>query len=384
MTRPLAVLAPVAAAAVLVAALSGCTPAHPAPHPAPGGSAGRPTPLVTARADDTSVPQPALDLDCARLFALPAFTAAYGSGTLHPVDVLTSQGRISADIPDADVLQTVGGISCDWSNGVPAPTSADVEATDPVEVTLSILPNAAAQWARFDPSQAGVQCSAPSAALNCWSNQLVGSDWIEVNMYGVGGDPEAHALSAAIAGAVSSARPGATAWAPPSGTTTFGDCAQLLTPAQVAGDLGITDAGIRFTTDDGGWSIREATRAEADAVGCQFEYGDNVVGNVLWLRGGAWAHDAALAASDPGWGAPTSTSIAGLASGDHAQIRCNAPDPAAEEFAPVCTVDLLLGGNWLQVVIAPYPGVLPETTDPRTAALAVTAQLVGGYNAHAH
>jgi hypothetical protein len=262
----------------------------------------------------------------------------------------------------------------------------DGDATAPVEVTLSILPNAATQWARFDPSQAGVQCYAPSTALNCWSNQLVGTTWIELYMFGVGGDPEAHALSAAVVSAVSSAGRGAAAWTPPSGTTTFGDCTQLLTPAQVAGDLGITDTAIRFTTDDGGWSIREATRAEANAVGCQFQYadGDNIVGQVLWLRGGAWAHDAAIAAAQPGWGSPTAASIAGLASGDQAQIRCNAPDPAAEEFAPVCTVDLLLGGNWLQVVIAPYPGDLHVTADPRVAALAVAAHLVGGYNAHAH
>ena len=344
---------------------------------------------MTGAAADTSVPQPALDLDCAHLFALPAFNVAYGPGTLHPVDVLVSQGVNSANIPDADVLQTVGGISCDWSNGAPA-VSTDGDGTAPVEVTLSVLPNAAAQWTRYDAAYGaageGVQCYAPDIALNCWSEQLVGTNWVELYMFGVGGDAEAHALAAAIGTAVSSAGPGAAAWTPPSGTTTFGDCTQLLTPAQVAADLGVTGTTILFTNGDGGWSIQAAARENANAVGCMFQYADedNVVGQVTWLRGGAWAHDAAVAASAPGWGAPAPASIAGLAAGDRSQIRCNAPDPAAEEFTPVCTVDLLLGGNWLQVVIEPDPGDAHITVDVRAAALAVAGHVVSGYNAHAH
>ena len=385
MTRPLAVLAPVAAAAVLIAALTGCTPG---PLPTPSGSASTPTDLVTGAAADTSVPQPILDLDCARLFALPAFAAAYGAAdVLHPVDVLGSEGFNTNLIPDADVIQTLGGLSCDWSAG--PPTSVDGDLSAPVEVTLAVLPNAATQWARYDTSYGaaseGVHCYAPGA-LNCWSDQLVGTNWVEIYMYGVGGEPEADTLAAAINAAVSSAGPGAAAWTVPHGTKTFGDCSQLLTPAQVATDLGVTVTTIAFTTGEGGWSIQEAARANADAVGCLFQYADsdNTVGQVTWLRGGAWAHDAAIAASNPGWGAPTAAPLAGLASGDSATIRCNAPDPAAEEFTPVCTVDLLLGGNWLQVVVSPDPGDDHITADPRAAALAVAAHLVSGFNAHAH
>ncbi len=374
-----------AAAAVLIAALTGCTPG---PHPAPSGSASTPAPLVTGVAADTAAPQPAIDLDCARLFASPAFAAAYGAGTLHPVDVLVSQGGYSNLIPDADVLQTVGGISCDWSNGAPGPVDGGGSA--PVEVTLALLPNAAAQWARFfgiyGAAVAGVHCDTPNGEVNCSSDQLVGTNWIELYMFGVGGEPEARALAAAVGTAVSSAGPGAAAWTPPSGTTSFGDCAQLLTPGQVAGDLGVTGTSILFTTGDGGWSIQAAARENANAVGCLFQYADedSTVGQVTWLRGGSWAHDAAIAASNSGWGTPAPASIAGLASGDRASIRCNAPDPAAEEFTPICTVDLLLGGNWLQVVISPDPGDAHITVDPRVAALAVAAHLVSGYNAHAH
>jgi len=386
MTRPLAVLAPVAAAAVLIAALTGCTPG---PHPAPSGSASTPSALVTGAAADTSVPQPIFDLDCGRLFALPEFATAYGAAdVLHPVPILSSNGYNSSDIPDSDVLQTVGGISCDWSAGIP--TSVDGDASAPVEAWVSILPNAAAQWARFDslyaPAGVGFHCDTPNGVINCSSEQLVGTNWIELYMLGVGGEPEAQSLATAIGTAVSSAGPGAAAWTPPRDAKTFGDCTQLLAPSQVATDLGVTDTTIAFATGDGGWSIQAAARDEANAVGCLFQYADSdsVAGQVNWLRGGAWAHDAALAASNPGWGTPTPASIADLAAGDSATVRCNAPDPSAEEFAPVCTVDLLLGGNWLQVVTDPYPGDLHFTADPRTAALAVAAHLVSGFNAHAH
>ena len=160
----------------------------------------------------------------------------------------------------------------------------------------------------------------------------------------------------------------------------------FLTPSQVATDLGVTDTTIVFSTGDGGWSLQAAARENANAVGCLFQYAgdDSIAGQVTWLRGGAWAHDAAIAASNPGWGTPTPASIAGLAAGDRATVRCNAPDPSAEEYTPVCTVDLLLGGNWLQVVIEPNPGDLHFTAEPRAAALGVAAQLVSGFNAHAH
>jgi hypothetical protein len=387
MTRPLAILVPVATAAVLIAALTGCTPGSP---PAPSGSASTPAPLITGRAADTAVPQPALDLDCARLNALPELAALYGGpGTVHLIDTLTYQGGISVDIPDADVIQTTGGISCDWSNGAP-PVSGDGDGTAPVELHLVILPNAATQWARYDATYGaageGVHCITPDIAINCSSEQLVGTTWVEMYMLGVGGEPEARALAGSVAHAVSTAGAGAAAWTAPLGTKTFGDCSQLLTPAQVATDLGVTGASVAFTTPAGGWSIQAAAKQTANAVGCLFQYTDedNLVGEVTWLRGGSWAHDAFIAASDPGWGTPAPASIAGLAAGDSATVRCNAPDPAAEEFAPVCAVDLLLGGNWLQVVISPDPGDDRISATPRAAALAVAAHLVAGFNAHAH
>jgi len=383
MTRPLAVLAPVTAAAVLIAALTGCTPGHlPAPHASPS----TPSANVTGMAADTSPPQPALDLDCSRLFASPAFAVDYGAGVLHPVDPLVVQGAISSNIPDADVLQSVGGISCDWSNGAPAAPHGG--GTTPVEVSLTVLPHAASTWARYDglygAAGEGVQCDMPGPDLNCTSEQLIGTNWMELTMLGIVGETQANDLAAAITAIISSAGPGAGPWTPPRGTTTFGDCTQLLVPTQVATDLGVSGVGIQFTQPAGGWSIQAATREAAHAEGCllQFTGEDNIAGQITWLRGGSWAYDPALAAADPGWGVRTAAPISGLAAGDRAQVRCSDPT-LSDEGVTVCTVDLELGGNWIQVIVSPTPGD-HVTADVRTAAVAIAGHLVSGYNAHAH
>lgn len=378
MTRPLAVLVPVAAAAVLILALTGCTPGS---DPTPSGSASTPSAIITGAAADTAVPQPIIDFDCNSLGASAAFGAAYGA-VLHRVDPVLRQ----SDIPDADVLQTLGGVSCEWSNGVPFGGGGGGGGTLYVGVQLAVLPNAASQWAHYDSTYGaageGVQCNSTAGALDCWSEQLVGTNWVSLTMFGVSGEAQARALAAATATAVSSAGPGAPVWTPPSGTTIFGDCTQLLTPSQVATDLGVTGATIQFTHGAGGWSIEAAARENADAVGCLFQYAgeDSVAGQVNWLRGGGWAYDAGVAAS--GWGTPAAAPIAGLASGDRAMIRCTDPS-TSEEGGTVCTVDLELGGNWIQVVVAPYPGE-HATADVRTASLAIATHLVSGYNAHAH
>jgi len=250
------------------------------------------------------------------------------------------------------------------------------------------LPNAATQWAHYDATYGaageGVRCNSTPTGVNCISDQLVGTTWVELYMFGVTAEAPSRALAASIATAVSAAAPGAAAWTPPSGTTTFGDCTQLLTPSQVATDLGVTGGGIVFTQPAGGYSIQAAAQQIAHAEGCLLQYADedNTAGQITWLRGGAWAFDAALAAADPGSGAITPAPIAGLAAGDRAQIRCLDPS-LNEDGAGECTVDLELGGNWIQVIYSPNPGDL-ATADLRTGALAVAAHLVSGYNAHAH
>ena len=54
---------------------------------------------------------------------------------------------MTTTVPDAYVLQTLGGITCEWNNGVPlvgipGPTAY-------VGAQLAILPHAESQWATY-------------------------------------------------------------------------------------------------------------------------------------------------------------------------------------------------------------------------------------------
>jgi len=384
MTRILTTLAPVALAVLLVGALAGCTPG--AGSPTPGGSASTPAPIITGTAADTATPQPALDIDCSGLAAAGSIAAAFGP-SVHAVDPLVTQGLETPTVPDAFVIQTMGGISCEWNNGVPfvgVPT-----ATSYVGAQLAILPRATTQWAHYNTTYGaaaeGVFCTSTDPQIVCESEQLVGSTWVALWMYGAVSEAQAHTLAASVTAAVSAAPAGAPAWTPPSSTRTFGDCASLLTPAQVQADLGVTGASILFTLPAGGWSIQAAARENADAVGCLLQYAgeDSTPGQISWLRGGEWAYDLAASTSDPGWGASTPVTIAGLATGDRATERCTDPTTPDYEGLAICTVNLALGGNWIQVVFEPNPGD-HAAADPRVGALAVAAHLVTGFNAHAH
>lgn len=387
MTRTLAVLVPLVGAAALLAALTGCTPVVPG-SPAPSGSASTPSAIITGSAADTSEPQPALNIDCPGLVDSTALAGAFPAG-VHSVDPLVTQGSLGPDIQSIDVVQAAGGITCEWNNGLPMGGSPDGD-SQYVGLQLAVLPRAATGWAGYAaafPAGVGFQCNSTTPALNCWSEQLVGTTWVSMTMFGVGGQTDARTLTASINSTVSSATAGAPAWTPPSGTKTFGDCTQLLTPAQVATDLGVTDVGIEFSVDPiGGVSFDSAARTNADAVGCVFQYTgeDESVGQVHWLRGGSWAYDRSLAAVPAGWGVLGPATIAGLAAGDRAQIRCIDPTAGDEESVMSCAVDLVLGGNWIQVLVEPSQYDPYLTANPRTAALAIATQLVSAFNAQAH
>jgi len=387
MTRILSTLVHVVLAGVVLSALAGCTPVP--GHHAPSGSPSTPTALVTGRAADTAEPQPALDIDCAGLVDPAALAAAFPAG-VRSVDPLVTQGGFGPDIENSIVLQAAGGIGCEWNNGLPFSQGPE-EPSRYAGLRLSVLPYATSQWALYDAERGsageGFQCNTTTTPLICWSDQLVGTTWVSMTLEGVSGTSVARSLATSIDSAVTAARPGAARWTPPSGTKTFGDCTQLLTPAQVATDLGVTAVPMQLNAQPaGGWSIDAAAEAQVDAIGCLFQYPDNdsIVGQVNWLRGGAWAYDRGIAAVAAGWGAPAPTSIAGLASGDRAEIGCTDPSRGDEESADICTVDLLLGGNWLQVIIEPSNLDDYITVDVRTAALAVAGHLVSAFNAHAH
>jgi hypothetical protein len=325
------------------------------------------------------VPQPVLDIDCARLAGTSAITAAFGA-SVHTVDPLITQALSTTTIPDAYVLQTLGGITCEWNNGVPF---VGIPGPTPyVGAQLAILPHAELQWETYlrNHEDSGFFCPSSDPQLYCESEQLVGSTWVSLVMQGAVSQTQARNLATSIDAVVAAAGPGAPAWTPPSGTGIFGDCASLLTPAQVQADMHVTGSTIFFDQPHGGWSIQAGARVNADAVGCllKFTDEDSVPAVVEWLRGGKWAYDAFASYSAESWGTNAPVAIAGLPSGDQARIRCTDPSAPDYEGQPICTVDLALGGNWIQVVYEPADGD-HAGAEPRAGAIALATDLVAGY-----
>jgi hypothetical protein len=119
----------------------------------------------------------------------------------------------------------------------------------------------------------------------------------------------------------------------------------------------------------------------ADALGCLLMYTDedSAPAQLEWLHGGEWAYDA-VTSEGAGWGAVAPAAIAGLASGDRARVRCTDATVPEYEGLPSCTVDLELGGNWIQVIYEPSDGD-HATAESRAGALALAAHVVAGYNA---
>jgi hypothetical protein len=97
---------------------------------------------------------------------------------------------------------------------------------------------------------------------------------------------------------------------------------------------------------------------------CVFQSGSTIQANLAWIPGGAWAwaEDKTQALAD----APLQTlSLTGLHVNDGAWIRCAAANAA-------CTVDLILGGNWIEATVP----ATSTAANKRTAATAVAQAIV--------
>ena len=141
------------------------------------------------------------------------------------------------------------------------------------------------------------------------------------------------------------------------------------------GALGFPDA-LRSADAGGGWDQAAAAYTEVSALPCSWVFGngDLSVGTLRWLPGGGWAaRQAAATPSVPQAAQPVA--LAGLVDQDAAFVRCAENDDG-------CWLDLVVGGNWVQLSVAPEKaGIPPLGVDRRTAILAMGAQVVANLRA---
>ena len=366
MTRILNPSVLAAASALLLLALTGCTPGTPTPTATPAAIASpRPTPTPAPTVEPISAPEPRIDLTCAELGdALPL-----AGSFIEPVAAIsraaTEYGAYPSR-PEEYIVRSAGGLVCEFSNGQP---QSRVLGPIPayVGVRIFVLPDPGAQWDRYVSYYgiSGDRDAYCAASSNCYLNALGGSSWVDGIVVGAVNDAAGTAVLDAALSAVTTSAPGAAPWTPPAGTLALpDDCATYIDGPELQSASGLSRVFDPTSYGGGGWSLFAGASAIDRSPSCfwAFEFADAGIGSLKVLRGGewAWAEAREIVGSAP-------IAVAGLGADDEAWLRCGAGDSW-------CVVDLMLGGNWLELYLTDEdPG---EPFDRRTVIQSIAATVV--------
>ena len=332
-----------------------------------GPETAEPAPTPTPTIEPVSVPMPVLDIECADL----ASTASI-AGTFTTAVSVTDPSNTMMDaypvIPKSYHVRSLGGLACEWNNGEPQSTATGTN-PDYVGVRVLVLPNATDQWARYvdyyGDDAGGIYCSPASDPVSCSTDQISGTNWVDITIAGASSEATATALFDEILSAVDAAGPGADAWVVPAETAPLPtECPGIISDADAQAAFAL-DVPVQAAYAAGGWSLGAAASEDWGGPYCYWAFlgADAGVGALNTLRGGAWAWQEARAfITVPS--VPQPVAIPGLAASDEAWIRC-AP---AEAY---CLVDLVIGGNWISVYAWADEGMEPIGVDRRTAVIAL-------------
>jgi hypothetical protein len=348
MTRILAV----ATATALVAVLTACDPGTPVPPSEPE------TPIATeSPAPEVSVsrPVPRFGDGCAALVP-DALITALVPGAAEPHDLLATQYGAFPTIPRSAAVAQVGGLLCEWSNGIPY--SSATGASGFAGIQLSVLPDAATGWdtlvaySGHDPAAGNTYCFDEVCGFDIFADGY----WFSAEMFlpsGGGTLADVEALADHLRGeAADFGTPAAPSTAP--GAPLAADCALLL-PAALVDDIYGAGHSLLESDGGGGWSLwAEASLRNHDG-GCGLFDAAQMLA-VDWLNGGAWL------AAELGATGGTPVVIAELAEGDSATLDCDSPDH--------CRVTLTIDGTWVTVTAQYAP-------DSAAAATRLAEHVVG-------
>jgi hypothetical protein len=337
---------PAATAAVLaIAALALSACASSAAPSATTDAAAPPTETSTATpAPSPGSVQPAsrYDLTCDELVP-PSNIFDMFSVALAPADPLATAAAAGISVPRMSSILSIGGLACGWTNGAEYNSQFG---TNPAYtgVLVTVVPPQSSGWSPA-ATDAGMPMPGSSCdATVCTMTRVASDAWIVIEAHG-GPDAilpaGAEGVANAAVAAVDSASPPTDA--PVVDSALPDDCEQMASAATVEGITGRT--GLVAGPQGGGWSEWAEARWIAGDLGCHWMPADSdeSVVTVFWVRGGLWAFDRIESAGAlvP---APSEITIAGA---DRAIVRC---DPS--RGAGSCGVDLLLGGDWVQVTSA--------------------------------
>lgn len=363
-THPVSRVAIVVGAALLL--LSGCTPGTPTPTASPTLEASAsPTPAPTPTVEPISAPEPRIDLTCAELGAALPLAGSFVEPVTEVSRAETEYGAYPAR-PEEYIVRSVGGLVCEFSNGQPQSRVLGPSAPY-VGVRFHILPEAGTQWDRYVSYYgiAGGRDAYCAASSNCYLNALGGSTWVDGIVVGAVSDAAGAAVLDAALAAVTAAGSGAAPWEPPTGTLPLpDDCTAYIDGPTLQAATGVSTALDPYPGFGGGWSLVAGAFAIDGSPQCfwAYEFADAGIGSLDVIRGGewAWAEAREIVGSAP-------ITVAGLDEGDEAWLRCGPSDAW-------CVVDLVLGGNWLELHL--WEDETAEPLNRRTAIQDIAAVVV--------
>ncbi|MBX3098421.1 MAG: hypothetical protein KF761_02475 [Salinibacterium sp.] len=352
-------------ALLCVTLLAGCTPTSPETTPTshPTSTATTSATATATPVAEASAPTPRFALTCSDL-GLPA--AGTFTSAVTPRDPIALYAGAVGSLPRLTPIQAMGGLLCEVSNGVPHATVVG-SAPGYAGVLLSILPRATDQWSRYAATYGiagtrGFFCNDST----CTGDELVGEYWLSAAGDGVADSVALDSYLAAIATMIAALPASTPAWTPPATTIPLGStCADIVSNAAVSAAAGVS---VMALSGGGGWSAWAAARAELSAASCFWgvEGTEHGPGSLSSIPGGDWAaRSYLLIATVPT--APVSISLVGLGAGDTASLRCSSTQ---------CFLDLVAGGNWIQIAIDEGPDTPSGAENTaRAIAEAVLAQL---------
>jgi hypothetical protein len=319
----------VATAASLVVVLTACDPGTPAP---PSDTS---TPVASeSPTPETAVsrPVPRFGDGCAALVP-DALITALVPGAAEPYDLLATQFAAFPTIPRSASVAQVGGLLCEWSNGIPY--SSATGASGFAGIQLSVLPDAATGWDTLvayyghDPVAGNTYCYGEVCGFDVFADGY----WFSAEMFlpsGGGTLADVEALADHLRGEAAGFGAPAAPWTAP-GAPVTDDCAELI-PGALVDDIYGPGHSLYSESGGGGWSLwAEASQRNQDS-GCGWYYSAEAL-TVQWLNGGAWL------AAELGATGGTPVAIADLAEGDTATLDCESPDH--------CRMTLTIDGTWI-------------------------------------
>lgn len=342
---------------VLVSALTLCLAGCVAVPPAPVST---PSTASTVAPTPTATPTPDAQDPCGGLLDEATARAALGDTVTATDLAATTFAAAPFSFPPAYSVRSVGGVACEFSNGVPYAQSVGTS-PDYVGVQIQALADAALGWERlqdkYQGQGGGTNCTTALGPVVCHSDALMESTWVSIYVQGAAEDA-ARALIASIeAGAAgfSGVEPVDRA-----GAAELPGCDGILAEETIESTL----AGVDLYTDSphGGWSLSSEAWLAFGGPRC-FWMPETTSGfsmSLTTLPAGSWAWDERR---DDLATPPEALALSGA---DESWLRC----PTSE----TCTVDLVVDGNWIEFTVW-TPGIVDRPGDLAAVGAAIIDRL---------